>query len=158
MRSPGRKVITWLAYAAISAGPNSMSEVRACCITTPSTSQRTSRSAACPTSSGVTTQGPAGVECWNILPCRNCEVRYCQSRIDTSLTTVYPAIAAAACSGVARYRVRPMTTPSSTSQSTRSLTDGSTRSSRAPSSVSANLANRVGYAGSSRPVSRMCAR
>ena len=46
-----------------------------------------------------------------------------------------------------------MITPSSTSQSTFSLTDGSTRSSRAPIKVSANLANSVGYAGSSRPVS-----
>ena len=39
-----------------------------------------------------------------------------------------------------------------------SLTDGSTRSSRAPIKVSANLANSVGYAGISRPVSRMWAR
>ena len=85
-------------------------------------------------------------------------MRRCQSRIDTSLITVYPAMAAEASSGVARYTGRPMTTPSSTSQSTRSLTDGMTRSSRGPISVSANLANSVGYSGSSRPVSRMCDR
>ncbi len=150
--------MTWLAYAAISAGPNSRSEVRDRCMTAPSTSQPSSRSAAFPTSSGVTRYGPAGVHPSNALPCSHCRVRRCQSRIDTSFITVYPAMAAAACSAVARRSGRPMTTPSSASQSTRSLTDGSTRSSRAPIRLSANLPNSVGYSGSSRPVSRMCDR
>ena len=127
-------------------------------MTAPSTSHLTSRSGAVPTSSAVTRYGPAGVERSNILPCSHCRVRRCQSRIDTSLTTVYPAMAASASAVVARYTGRPMITPSSTSQSTFSLTDGSTRSSRAPVKVSANLANSVGYSGRSRPVSRMCAR
>jgi hypothetical protein len=56
----------------ISAGPNSRSEVRDACITSPSTSQRTARSAPpSGSSSGVTTAGPTGVVRSNILPDRN---------------------------------------------------------------------------------------
>jgi len=50
----------------------------------------------------------------------------------TCLTIVYPAIASRACSRFARRTRRPMMTPSSTSQSTASVTDGRTRSSCAP--------------------------
>ena len=39
-------------------------------------------------SSGVTSHGPTGVARSHDLPWRNCAVRRCQSRIDTSLTTV----------------------------------------------------------------------
>ncbi len=46
-----------------------------------------------PSSSGVTSHGPTGVACSHVLPCRNSIERYCQSRIETSLATVKPAIA-----------------------------------------------------------------
>ena len=61
--------------------------------TTPSTSQPIARSGAGPpTSSGVTSHGPTGVERSQVLPCSHSSVRYCQSRIETSLATVKPAI------------------------------------------------------------------
>ena len=44
-------------------------------------------------------------------------VRVCQSRIDTSLRIVNPAMAASASSGPALRTSRPTTTASSTSQS-----------------------------------------
>ena len=95
------------------------------CRTTPSTSQVSSRSgAAPPTSSGVTIQGPTGVACSNVLPWSHWAVRFCQSRMEMSLATVNPAIAAAASSGDACRTARPITTVSSTSQSTMSDTGG----------------------------------
>ena len=39
-------------------------------------------------SSGVTSYGPSGVECSNVLPCRNCLVRFWKSRTLTSFSTV----------------------------------------------------------------------
>ena len=114
------------------------------CITMPSSSQRTSRSAASPISSPVTRTGPTGVDASKALPCRYWVVLPCQSRIETSLTMVNPAIASCACPSVPRRIRRPMTTPSSTSQSTALLTEGRTRSSCAPMRPEANLANSVG--------------
>ena len=64
-------------------------------------------------SPGLLLFSPAGVLRSNILPASHCKVRRCQSRIDTSLITVYPAMAPLASSGVARYTSRPITTPSS---------------------------------------------
>ena len=87
------------------------------CLVTPSTMQLTFSPVPSPISSTVTSTGPTGVDPSKVLPARNCVVRVCQSRIDTSLSTVKPAMAERASSGPALRTARPMTTASSTSQS-----------------------------------------
>ena len=82
-------------------------------------------------------------------------VRNCQSRIDTSFRTVKPAIASRASCPEARLTRRPITNPSSTSQSIWSDSGGSTIGSRGPISELAYFANRVGCDGASRPISSM---
>ncbi|SLI28596.1 Uncharacterised protein [Mycobacteroides abscessus subsp. abscessus] len=90
-----------------------------------------------------------------ILPWVHSIVRNCQSRTEMSFMTVKPAIAAAACCSSARRTCAPTTTTSSTSQSRASVSAGLAMSSAAPVRVSAYFGNRVGYAGSSRPISVM---
>ena len=89
------------------------------------------------------------------MPWVHSMVRNCQSRTETSFITVKPAIAASASASSARRTCLPMTTTSSTSQSSASVSAGLTMSSWAPTSVSANFGNRVGYDGRSRPISWM---
>ena len=87
------------------------------CLVTPSTVQLTDSPRPSPISSVVTSAGPTGVEPSNVFPARNWVVRVCQSRIDTSLSTVNPAMDASASSAPALRTRRPTTTASSTSQS-----------------------------------------
>ena len=117
MTSPGSRVMIVLRSATISAGPNTSWSVLDDCLVTPSTVQLTSRPRPSPISSTVTSAGPTGVDPSKVLPARNCVVRVCQSRIDTSLSTVKPAMAPSASSGPALRTSRPMTTANSTSQS-----------------------------------------
>ena len=101
-----------------------------------------------PTSSGVTSHGPIGVACSQVLPWSHSSVRFCQSRIEMSLATVKPAIAAAASfarrvadagaddQGELDFPVDLVATLA-----------GSTMSSCAPISASGNFANSVGWVG-----------
>ena len=85
-------------YSTRVTGSNTRSLVFAFCTTSPLTNPRSSSSGRTPpgSSSGVTRNGPNGVVASHVLPWSHIGVRYCQSRMVTSLRTAKPAIAASA--------------------------------------------------------------
>ena len=87
MTSPGRSVRIVERYPTRSTGPNTSSAVVECCRVSPSITVLISQPPG-GSSSGVTSHGPSGVVRSKVLPCRNCEVRNCQSRALTSFRTV----------------------------------------------------------------------
>ena len=74
-----------------------------------------------------------------------------------SLKTVKPATTFAASAAFTLRARAPITNASSTSQSTACDSGGRTIGSRAPINETAYFAKSVGWLGSSRPISSMCA-
>ena len=85
--SPGSRVMTADTYDTSAARRTTGRRCERPAPTSPSTVHvmRWSGPGRAPGSSGVTSHGPSGVDDSNVLPCRNCVVRCCQSRTDTSL-------------------------------------------------------------------------
>src|SRR5260370_3305805 len=83
--SPGSSVITWLTYAISPGTSHSISDVRACCLTSPFTT------VVSPRSSGfvpVSIHGPSGQNVSNPLALVHCPSLACRSRSVTSLAQV----------------------------------------------------------------------
>ena len=97
-----------------------MSRVRPFWSTSSSRKQASSRSSGSASSSGVTMAGPNGPNPGKDLPSENCGTgpASCTDRSDRSCPTVTPATYDQACSSPTCSARRPMTTTSSTSQST----------------------------------------
>ncbi len=116
---------------------------------TPSTSRVSATSLTSPSSSGVTSHGPVGLNVGADLPLTHWPPRsICHSRSLTSLTSTYPAIASAASCSSRRYEQRrPTTMPSSTSQSVLPEPRGITTSSSGPTTVLGDFVKRMASVG-----------
>ena len=120
--SPGSSVRPAESSAMIRATPKTIWLVLASCLVTPFTLVQMPRSCGSTSSSAVTIQGPSGrcvskffpLNHWP--PCQSC----CTSRTETSFPIVYPKTCPSALDSGMSMPPRPMTTASSTSQSSRS--------------------------------------
>ncbi len=123
---------------------------------TPLTESRTVRACGSGISSAVTSHGPSGLKVSQFFPLSQVPPRSIwYSRSETSCAIVYPATCASPSSAVRRWRaVRPMTTPSSASQSVRVEPGGISTVSCGPTTVSGALRKRIGSLGIAAPVSR----